>query len=204
MKIIKSIVKLLIVTLIISCGNDDVTPPTNLQNGITVNGNFIPTSNAYLILDRGVSPFENSFFFCLSDDKLINDSNYNILSSTNTTSVAVLHVDNLGVVSNLNQVNVNATSYILEKDNTAILENISMFSNTITTNGITYGIIDENSANNYLILNSGAGTFTITAITKDFVAKTGTISCSFTITDDNGIVITGNYSGSFTILNGDV
>lgn len=204
MKTTKTILAVLFLALVFSCGgdDDDDTTPSVPQNGITIAGNFTPTPNAYLILDRGVSPFENSFFFALSDGTLINDSNDSVLSSLNTA--AALHIDNTGSVSALNQVDVNTNNYILESDDTAILKNISMFTNTIIYNGVSYGVIDQDSATNYLIENSGSGSFTITAITKDFVARNGTITCSFTITDDNGDVITGTYSGTFIILNGDV
>ncbi len=57
-------------------------------------------------------------------------------------------------------------------------------------------------SNPYSISESNSGTLTINTIVIDYVARVGTVDCSYQITDDNGIVITGNYNGSFNILNG--
>lgn len=207
MKKIKQLFALLfLITITFSCGDDDdsgdTTPIT--QNGITISGNFIPTPNAYLILDRGISPFEDSFFFALSNGTMVNDSNEGVFSSTNTTTVAALHIAHNGTVTLRNLVNVNTSTYTLEKDNSALVSNITLFTRTYINNGITYGNIDQDSATEYLIENSGFGDLTITAITKDFTNKNGTITCTFTITDDNGVTITGSYSGSYIMLFGDV
>ena len=50
--------------------------------------------------------------------------------------------------------------------------------------------------------NSGNGNVTINTITIDYVARVGTVDCSYNITDDNGISITGEFNGTFEILNG--
>ena len=188
-----------------SCASndDDNTLPTS-QNGITISGTFFPTPNAYLILDKGTTPFENSFFFGLSNGTLINDANDAVFSSNNTTVATALLIDHGGTVASHNLVDVNASTYFMDKDDSVAITNITSFTNTYMAGGITYGEIDQDTATDYKIKNSGSGSFTITAITKNFTTRTGTITCSFTMTDDNGVLISGSYSGTYTMLNGDV
>lgn len=187
-----------------SCSTDDNsnTTPANSSNGITINGNFTAADQAFIIFDR-TAPFDDGFFLVLANSELINDTNDQVFAATNTTIAAALLIDNTGQVATQDAVNVNVSTYVLEKDDTLVVENISNFTDTFTQNGTLYGEIDQDSAVNYLIENSGSGSLDITAISKNFTARDGTISFMFSITDDNGVLITGSYTGSFKMLNGD-
>lgn len=201
MKTIQLLCFAIVALTFINCSNDDDATPST-TNGITIAGNFTATPNAYVIFDR-TAPYDDGFFFALADGTLINNAGDNVLSNTNTTIAAALLVDNGGQVASQNLVNFNISNYTLEKDDTTVLEDIIGFTNTEVINGTTYGQIDDDTATEYIIENAGFGSLDITTITKDFAARNGTITCTFSITDDNGIVITGYYSGTFIMLNGD-
>lgn len=187
----------------VSCNNDDDNGPMAVYNNqVVIAGSVTDTPNAYAIFDDNPGPYNDAFFIVLTNGSLVED-NINGISTTTDTHIAVaLVVDNGGQVNTENQINFNVATYPLEKDNTVVVENITLFTGTYIDNGVTYGEIDEDSAVSYGIENSGAGTLEIISITKDFSARTGTITCEYSITDDNGVIITGDYQGNFEMLNG--
>lgn len=201
---LKLIAIILFAGMMQSCNSDDdnTTTPPSTQNGITIGGNFTAADNAYIIFDR-TAPYDDAFWVVLADGTLINDTSDQVFASTNTSTAAALLVDNSGQVATQNAVNVTINTYALENDDTVVVESITNFTDTFTQNGQQYGEIDADTATNYLIENTGSGTVDITSITKDFSTRTGTIDFTFSISDDNGVVITASYSGNFTMLNGD-
>ncbi len=207
MKNLKNILLLFIAIVFVGCdgdGDDDAMDTPESQNGITIAGNFTATPGAYVVFDR-TAPYDDGFFFIMTNGTLINDAGDNVNGSIDTTIAAALLVDNGGVnLPAQSQVDYNVKSYTLDKNDTVVVDNITMFTNTYIDNGVTYGQIDQDSAVNYYIENTGSATFTITALTKDFNTRSGTITCTFSMTDDNGVIITGEYSGTYKMLNGDV
>jgi hypothetical protein len=203
MNTLKILSILILVIASLSCNTDDdnstVTPASN---GITIEGDFTAADQAFIIFDR-TAPYDDGFFLVLANGELINDTNNEVFAATNTTIAAALLIDNTGQVATQDAVNVNVSNYVLEKGDTVVVENISNFTDVVTQNGTLYGEIDQDSAVNYLIENSGSGSLDITAISKNFTTRDGTISFTFSITDDNGVLITGSYTGSFKMLNGD-
>ena len=186
-----------------SCGNNDDNNSRSLDNAFTINGTNYETPNAYLVFDDN-SPYGDAFFLDFLDSDLREDAVNGISVSSNMNHGVVLFVEHSqnDVLTEQDIIIANNTTYPLEKGNTLALTNVTGFIDTYTYNGITYGEPDLNASNVYEIENSGSGTLTINKIVIDYVARVGTVDCSYQITDDNGIVITGNYNGSFNILNG--
>ena len=200
MKKLNLLIVLLLSISLSNCGSDVDATPVN-QNGITIAGNFTATPNAYVVFDR-TAPYDDGFFFILANGTAVNDAGNNVNASTDTTIAAALLVDNGGAtLASQSLVDFNIRSYTLDKDDTAVVDNITAFTDTYTANGTSYGQIDQDSAINYLIENAGSATFNISALTKDFITRTGTISCTFSMTDDNGVIITGAYTGTYIMLN---
>lgn len=199
----KIVLLALIIGIFTSCESDDDSGTTTTSsNGITIGGNFTAADHAYIIFDR-TAPYNDGFFLALANGDLINDTNDQVFTTTTTTIAAALLVNNSGQVATQDAVNVNVSTYALEPDDTVVIENITNFTDTFTQSGTQYGEIDQDTALNYIIENTGFGSLDITAISKNFTTRDGTITFTFSITDDNGVVITGSYTGSFTMLNGD-
>lgn len=201
--IIKFALGLLVVLNLNSCGNDDDNSTPLPINKFTVQGTDYETPKAYLVFDDS-TPYGDAFFLNLLDSDMREDSVNGMSVSSNLTQGIVLLVEH-GPVAVLTEQDVNIasnTTYQLDKENSLALTNVTGFNDTYIYNGITYGEPDQTTANVYKIENSGNGTVTINSITIDYVARTGTIDCTYQLTDDNGIIIAGNYSGNFNILNG--
>jgi hypothetical protein len=188
---------LFLTLLLLSCGDDDNTPTST--NEFTISGTDYATPNGYLILDDGPS-FTNAFMLGFIDGILIEDNVNGSSISTNTTQGIVLQVDFGGsnVSSEQDVIINNSTTYILTDETTA-LTNISSFSDTHIINGVTYG--EPDNANYFELGLNGNGTVTINNITIDYLARTGTVDCTYSFVDDNGVTVNGQFDGNFEIIN---
>lgn len=201
MKTLKKITFLLLTVLIVGCSsNNNSNSPTN-TNKFTIQNTDFSTPNAYVLVEDNPTP-EDAFFLGFLDGTLAMDPvNTTTLTSTNTNNLVVLLVNHGGTVSGQQNINLNAgQTYSLDKQDSAVLTNIGAFTNLATINGSQYGEPDGTQSTVSEIENTGSGTVTINTLTIDYVAKTGTIDCNYTITDDNGVSISGSYSGNFNII----
>ncbi len=189
-------------TITFGCGDDDDPTPPTVNNEFTIQGTDYATPNAYIIMEPNPNP-EDAFFLFFTNGSLVLDTSVNseILMSTNTTNTTVLLVNHGSTVSGQQNINLNSgQSYALNKDNSLSATNITAFTSIATINGNQYGEPNETQATLYEIENSGSGSVTVNTFTVDYVAKTGTIDCTYTMTDDNGVPITGSYSGNFSLI----
>ncbi|MGJ8684586.1 MAG: hypothetical protein ACSHWW_08180 [Nonlabens sp.] len=193
------------VASLMSCGGDDdvMSGSTTSTNGITIEGNFTPALKAFVVFERN-APFEDAFSVILSDGDLINDINNEFLIETTTSVAAVLFYDTNGAsVATESQVNLGIGNYTLDVD-TTVIDGIQTIPVTATQSGMNYGDADSLNSTEYVMQNTGTASLNITAITKDFITRTGTITFTFNMIDDFGHVISGSYTGSYKMLKGDV
>lgn len=202
MKTLKKITFLLLTALIVSCGSDDDNS-TSSTNKFSIQGLDYVTPNGYLILDDGPS-YTNAFILTFLEGTMREDNVNGSSISTNTN-----HGIALSVKLGTNQVTseqaitntiTSGTTFTLSDDGRAITD-ITSYSNVYTFSGVQYGDPDDATANLYEINNLGSGSVTVNSFTVDLTARTGTVDCNYTITDENNVVITGSYNGTFEIIN---
>jgi hypothetical protein len=203
MKTLKKIFTLLLLTTItFGCGGDDDNTPTP-TNEFAIQGTDYATPNAYIIMEPNPNP-ENAFFLYFSNGSLILDTTVNpeILMSTNTSQLISLLVHHGGAnVSGQQSINLSSgQTYTLNNQNSGAGINIGGFTDIATINGSQYGELDELQSTIYKIENSGSGSVTVNTFTINYVTNTGTIDCTYTMTDDNGVLISGSYSGNFNLI----
>lgn len=198
MKILKILI-LFSVLFMMSCDKEE---KIEIVNQFTVQGTGQSTDhitpNGYLILDDGPS-FTNAFMLLFTDGDFIEDT-VNGSSLSTDAGVAIVLVVKFGGpnVSSEQAVPVATGTYNLD-DNTAVVTNITSFDDTHFVGSVEYGEIDQ--ATFYEIETTGSGTLTIDQINIDYAARTGTVECNYSITADNGDIITGSYTGTFDIIN---
>ncbi|HIP49600.1 MAG TPA: hypothetical protein EYG92_11625 [Lutibacter sp.] len=183
----------------ISCKKDVEDTPQAL-NEFTVQGADYLTPNAYLILDDGPSVYTNGFMLAFLEGTMREDSTNGSSISTDTNHGIALVVMHGGTVNSEQAVVINNTTYALD-DETSTLTNITNYTNTYTHNGIQYGDPDDTGANEYIINNGTGGSVIINSINIDYVARNGTIDCSYDFLDENNVRVIGQFLGSFEIIN---
>ncbi|MBD0831405.1 hypothetical protein [Aestuariibaculum sediminum] len=197
-------VMILLIALIFfsSCESDD--PPATLDvNSFQISGNTYNTGHGYLLLDDGPN-FTNGFGLGFLNGIMIDDNINGASIETTTTHGVALWVD-LSTTPSISEQDVtnqiiSNTTYNLNEETTAII-NITNYTNTHTYNGSTYGEPDEPGATTYETGATGNGTVTINSFSVNLTSRTGTIDCTYAFMDNNGVNITGNYMGSFDIIN---
>lgn len=200
MKTIKTLSLFAASLFLFSCTATD--PITETPNTLTVGATEFETPHAYVILDDGPQ-FKDGFFIVLANAALIQNGNNGAAVETTMTHAAVLFVKNSpNTVASEQLVQINPTTHGLNASDTEILTNVTLFNDTFSNGGITYGQPSHTNANYYEIPTAGNGTVTITNITIDYVNRTGTITCTYQLTASSGENITGNYSGTFGLLIG--
>lgn len=199
----KKITLLLLTLLIISCGSNDDNNSPSTTNKFTIQNTDYETPNAYLQLDNGPS-YGNYFSLVLINGLMLQDTVRGNLLSTNTTHGVTLSVRFGNSPVNSEQAitnNITNGAVLNLSDDARAITNLTSYSNIITHNGVQYGDTDASTANLYEINNTGNGTVTINSFTVDLTARTGTVDCTYTITDENNVVITGSYNGTFKVRN---
>jgi len=196
----KIFVILFLATITFGCGDDDTPTSTNK---FTINGTDFETPNASLFFEDG-PPFQNKFMLAFGDGKIIEaQGNGGAIATTATNAVAIfINASGTDVPLEQNVLNSSAatTTYAIDKSDSTALTNILSFTKMFNSGGIQYG--DPDLATKYILEMNGNGTLTINSITLDFIARNGTINCSYTMVDDNGVTINGAYTGNFNIYNG--
>lgn len=202
----KTITELLILTviltLIINCKKDEESTRDN-ENKFTVEAADYLTPNGYLLLDDGPS-YTNSFGLVFLEGTMREDNINGSSISTDTNHGIVLWVDfgNTNVNSEQAITNniIDNSTYPVNDETTAITDIIT-YTNTYMDGGIQYGDPDDASATLYVVNATGSGSLTINTFTVDLVARTGTVDCTYAFLDDNGVNVSGQFDGSFDIIN---
>ena len=200
MKTIKLLQLVLLSSILFSCTTSDPVLP--VLNNFTVNGANFATPHAYLILDNG-PVFNDEFGLAFSNAPLLQDGTNGFGAATSMTQATVLFAKNSPAsFTNEQLVQVAATTHTLDSSNSAVLTNVTNFTNTFVNGGTTYGQPSQTNASIYEIQTGGNGTITINSINIDYFTRTGLISCTYQMTTSSGVIITGNYSGVVHLLNG--
>ena len=199
MKTFKLLQLFFIASILFSCTPDPVV--SNTGNSFSIGADDYDTPHAYLFYGNNPS-YRDGFMIALTDAPIIQDNVNGAGVATSMTHGAVLFVKHSSnYFPTEQQVSITNTTYTLDKSNTTVFSSITSFSDTFVNGGITYGDPDTDPANKHIIETTGSGTIIINAITIDFVARTGTIDCTYQVTADSGTVTTGNYVGTFEIRN---
>lgn len=203
MKTIQKIFTILLLATIVSAcgGDDDNNPPQTNNNEATINGTTYQIKSASLGLDAG--PSYNNQFSLIFTDGLINVNALNAPTvETNTTTMGIgLFVDLGSTPLSTEQAVVNniTTSTYNLSDDTGVINNVVNFTDTYMLNGIQYGEFDDAGVTSFEVNNLGSGIITIHSFLVDLTARTGSVDCDFSFTDDTGKLVSGNYSGSLKI-----
>lgn len=198
-KILKLFLFATILTLVINCKKEDDNSSRSV-NEFTIMGNTFNTPNGYLFLDNLPPPLTNAAFFVFTDGTFTQDGE---LSTSSFHGIKLtMPFGNTPVNSEQNVINniTNNTTYSVDDEALAIT-NISSYHNIVMVNGIQYGQPDEASANLYEVNTTGNGSITVNNFTVDLTARTGTVDCSYTLLDENGVSVTGQFDGTFDIIN---
>lgn len=189
--------------------NDDVASATD---GFTYNNSFYETPNAYIEQDEednNNSGYPDNYVFFFTDGRMFdNDNNVNnstgdYLFSLNTTKLVLLKVldsDNPSLVNGPLQPN---TTYIVSSiEDTVIIHDgqIDALSPNFSNNGIDFGMANEN-VGTYHTPGAVGPTVTINNLNLDANnPQNSTIDISYSMMNTDGEIITGQYQGTFGII----
>lgn len=191
----------IILTLILmSCNSDDDTSTlaATVSNSFDVDSTNYNTPNGFLFLDDG-PPFTNKFFFVFTDGMFREDTVNGASISTDADVASALFVElGPGTVATEMDVLVNPGTYLLDSQS-EIITQINTFQDTYVNSGVTYGEPDD--ADILTINTTGNGALTINSINIDYVARSGTVDVTYSLTANNGEIINGTYVGTFSIIN---
>lgn len=227
MKIIKTLLVLLAVTMFSCDSNDDeVTPdatdPSTTLDGFTyhennVNPTFYETSNAYIEIDEDnddaypLAPDYYGFFFLngrlLDNDANVNGTNDEVLVSVNTTQFVVLSID-VAVNPSL-QTGIPPTAgntYIASSNDSNVVTDLQVDSSSpqtfINIDGTNVEFGEGNETNSTIYSPATLGhSVTINAINIDTVNPTNsTIDVDYTFVNTSGELISGHYEGTLGVF----
>lgn len=189
--------------LLLSCNSEDDATTTSTSNNTTnsfdVEGMNYETNNGFLFLDND-TPFSDAFFFVFTDGIFIDQGiDEGTISTTATNAIVVAVENSTAEVPNESDVMILPNTTYTLNDESAAVTAINSFTDIVTFNGASYGEID--SATMFTLETTGSGTLTIDAINIDYVARNGTLDCTYAMTSDTGEVITGQFTGTFKIIN---
>ena len=227
MKIIKSLLILLAVTMFSCDSNDDeVTPdpvdPSTTLDGFTHHENnttpvFYPTSNAYIEIDEDnddaypLAPDYYGFFFLngrlLDNDTDINGTSDEVLLSVNTTQFVVIQVEvatNPSLQSGIPPTTGN--TYIASSNDSNVVTDLQVDSSSpqtfINIDGTNVEFGEGNETNSTIYSPATLGhSVTINAINIDTVNPTNsTIDVDYTFVNTSGELISGHYEGTLGVF----
>lgn len=223
MKILHKLLVLLVCIAVYTCDNndDETTPdPTNpngTTDGFTKNGVFNETPNAYFEIDEdddnpiiGGNGFPDSYTFFFTDGRLfdnhpanINGLNDDLLLSLNLTNLVFLTVEASDNPSLVSAFPLAGTTYIVSSLNDSFIGEsltVNALNPPYFNSGFEFGTGDESAG----IINRAGSvgpTITINAINLDANnPAASTIDAAYTFMNQDGVIITGSYQGSFGVF----
>ncbi|NRD21382.1 hypothetical protein HNV08_15100 [Winogradskyella eckloniae] len=218
MKTIKSLLVLLILTIVSCDNNDDAqTDPGNPSDGFTHNGVFYETPNAYFEIDEddddpliGGEGFPDNYSFFFSNGRMfdndpnnVNGLNDDYLFSLNTTNWVFLNVEVQDNPSLANSGPLAGITYVVSSVNDSVIiedGQITGLNPMFINSGVEFGTGSETIG----VFNwPGAvgPTITINAINLDSNnPANSTIDVDYTFMNTAGETITGHYEGTFGVI----
>lgn len=211
----KHLFLLIITLLLINCdSNDDAqtnpTNPTNSTDGFTRNEIFYETPNAYFEIDEEDDnadnyPDEYNFFFSngkmFDNDNNVNGSSGDYLFSLNTSNWVFLNLTIANNPSFSSSPPTAGNTYIANTNDSVIIENgqINGLTPPYFINSLEFGTGDENTGT--INTPTSQPSVTINAINLDSNNPSeSTIDVDYSFTNQNGVVITGHYEGTFGVI----
>jgi hypothetical protein len=203
-------------TITINLNDLNETPLTGIPGDtdieFVIDTDAFITPKAYLLLDDAAGDYDREFSFVFTDGTIIEDATNNgIAFETSTTHFTKITCNLIAASATQAQLPIflwptqNPGISIIMDGNNYTNTAITAFSNIATVGGMSFGQVD--TATNYSHLAQAQGNishpthlFTVNSITVDLAAGTGTIDCTYTYDDDNGVNISGIYVGTYEIL----
>lgn len=189
--------------LFIQCSNDDDRPQRTNDNKFTLLSTDFATPNGYLLLDDGPA-YTNAFILTFLNGQMREDNvNGASIETTTTHGIALSVTLGSGTVNSESAVTnaiIAGNTYALN-DDARVITNITNYTDTYTFGGTQYGDPDDSGATLYEVNTLGSGTVTINSFSVNHTTRTGNIDCDYTLTDENSNTFTGQFVGSFDIIN---
>lgn len=189
--------------------------PGNTTTEFVIGTDAYVTPKAYLLVDEAATDgeYDRAFTFVFTDGEIIEDATDEIAFETSTTVFTKVTCNLIATKPTLAetsffiwdpQSNPNGFVSIIMNGHNYSEYGITNFSNINTVNGQTFGQPNGGMAHNHTALPNGDGSnghlLTINARTFDLNNMTGTIDCSYSYVDDNGISVTGVFVGPYEIF----
>lgn len=190
------------------------TVPGGTNTEFVIGPDAYVTPKAYLLVDDASldGEYDREFTFVFTDGDLIEDSNNEIAFETATTVFTKVTCNLIATKPTLAetpffiwdpQTNPNGFVSIVMSGNNYSRYGVSSFTNTLSVGSQTFGQPSDGTLHNHTALPQGSGPtnlLTINARTFDLTTMTGTIDCSYSYMDDNGVTVTGVFVGNYEIL----
>ena len=202
----------------VSCDNNDdeqtsIVAPTD---GFTINSAFNETANAYFEIDEddddpqvGGNGFPDSYSFFFTNGRMLdNDANVNgssgdYLFSLDTTEWVFLNVEAIDNPSLVTGGPLAGNTYIVSSTNDSVIlegAQIDALTTPYLVDNIEYGMGNDNAGVTHEPGVQGP-TITINAINLDINNPTAsTIDADYTFMNQDGVVISGHYEGTFGVI----
>lgn len=197
MRILKTLLLLITLTVVSCDNNDDIATPINI---FTVGAQTYETTNCYIEFDTD-TPIDHLNIFLLNGRMYDNDLNVNgssgdYLFSLNTSNFVFLQLDFNTNPTLINNGPIAGNTYIVSCTDSTIGHNLSIdpLTPNFNTNGSDFGMGNENTGTFH---SPGTGALTVTFNSN---TNTGTIDLDYSFMNQNGMVITGHYDGNLGII----
>jgi hypothetical protein len=202
---------------IITIGLNDLfesTIPGNTNTEFVIGSDAYVTPKAYLLVDDASvdGEYDREFTFVFTDGDIVEDTTNEIAFETTTTVFTKVTCNLVFTSPTLDgtpfftwdpQTNPNGFVSIVMSGNNYSRYGVTNFSSNFQAGSQTFGQPSDGTLLNHTALPQGSGTgnlLTINARTFDLNTMTGTIDCSYSYVDDNGVTVTGVYVGPYDIL----
>lgn len=190
------------------------TVPGNTNTEFVIGSDAYITPKAYMLVDDASldGEYDREFTFMFTDGDIIEDATNEIAFETTTTVFTKVTCNLVFTSPTLAatpffvwdpQTNPNGFVSIIMSGNNYSRFGVANFTNTVSVGSQTFGQPSDGTLLNHTALPQGSGEtnlLTINARTFDLNTMTGTIDCSYTYVDDNGVTVSGVFVGNYEIL----
>lgn len=190
------------------------TTPGNTDTEFVIGSDAYVTPKAYLLVDDASvdGEYDREFTFVFTDGDIIEDATNEIAFETTTTVFTKVTCNLVFTSPTLAatpffvwdpQSNPNGFVSIVMSGNNYSRFGVANFTNTVSVGSQTFGQPSDGTLLNHTALPQGSGPtnlLTINARTFDLNTMTGTIDCTYSYVDDNGVTVSGVFVGNYEIL----
>ncbi len=188
--------------------------PGNTSTEFVIGSDAYVTPKAYLLVDDASvdGEYDREFSFVFTDGDIVEDATNEIAFETSTTVFTKVTCNLVFTSPNLvdtpffvwdPQANPNGFVSIIMSGNNFSRFGVANFTNTFSAGSQTFGQPADGTLLNHTAQPQGSAPnnlLTINARTFDLNTMTGTIDCSYSYVDDNGVAVTGVFVGNYEIL----